>query len=48
LWIHGHVHCRHDYLVHHPAGHTRVVCNARGHTARRESEGYNGRFTVDV
>ena len=48
LWIHGHVHCRHDYVVKHQAGHTRVVCNARGHTRRRESEGYDGLFTVEV
>jgi hypothetical protein len=31
LWIHGHLHCRHDYRVRHPGGETRVVCNARGH-----------------
>lgn len=48
LWIHGHVHCRHDYVVNHQAGRTRVVCNARGHTRRGESEGYDGLFTVEV
>ncbi len=48
LWIHGHVHCRHDYLVSHAAGHTRVVCNARGHTRRGETEDYNPVFVVDV
>lgn len=28
LWIHGHVHDSHDYLV----GSTRIVCNPRGHS----------------
>jgi hypothetical protein len=31
LWIHGHLHCRHDYTVPHAHGTTRVVSNARGH-----------------
>jgi hypothetical protein len=38
LWIHGHLHCRHDYLV---EGATRVVCNARGHARRGEADGYD-------
>lgn len=44
LWIHGHVHCRHNYVV----GSTRVVCNARGHSRRGEADGFNGRLTVEV
>ena len=48
LWIHGHLHCRHDYRVRHGGGQTRVVSNARGHGKRGESEGYDGLFTVDV
>ena len=44
LWIHGHVHCRHDYRV----GRTRVVCNARGHARKGEAAGYDGRLTVEV
>jgi hypothetical protein len=48
LWIHGHLHCRHDYRVRHDQGETRVVCNARGHGRRGETEGYDGLFTVDV
>ena len=32
LWIHGHLHCRHDYK----AGSTRVICNARGHASSGE------------
>lgn len=42
-WIHGHVHCRHDYTVPHEGGATRVICNARGHAPRGEAEGYDGR-----
>jgi predicted phosphodiesterase len=40
-WIHGHLHCRHDYLVEHPAGRTRVVCNARGHARKGEADGHD-------
>lgn len=32
LWLHGHLHCRHDYRI----GDARVVCNARGHAAKGE------------
>jgi len=49
LWIHGHVHCRHDYLV--DAGHgapTRVVCNARGHARKGEAVGFDGLRVVDL
>jgi predicted phosphodiesterase len=48
LWIHGHLHCRHDYLVPHDHGVTRVVCNARGHSRRGEADGFDGGFTVEV
>ena len=48
LWIHGHLHCRHDYRVPHASGETRVVCNARGHARKGEAEGFDGRFVVDV
>ncbi len=40
-WIHGHLHCRHDYLAEHAAGRTRVVCHARGHARKGEAEGYD-------
>jgi len=41
LWLHGHLHCRHDYLVAR-AGRapTRVVCQARGLADKDETEGY--------
>ena len=44
LWIHGHLHCRHDWRD----GRCRVVSNARGHAKRGEAEGWDGAFTVDV
>jgi hypothetical protein len=40
-WIHGHLHCRHDYLVDHGQGRTRVVCNARGHARKGEADGHD-------
>jgi hypothetical protein len=48
LWIHGHLHCRHDYRVRHAGGETRVVCNARGHARRGEADGFDGKRTVEV
>jgi hypothetical protein len=47
-WIHGHLHCRHDYLVEHAAGRTRVVCNARGHGRKGEADGYDGLRLFEV
>lgn len=38
LWLHGHLHCRHDYRV----GSARVVSNARGHGKRGEADGFDG------
>ncbi|NML13878.1 metallophosphoesterase [Azohydromonas caseinilytica] len=41
LWLHGHVHRRHDYVVEHPDGRrTRVVSQARGAADKREPEGF--------
>ncbi len=44
LWLHGHLHCRHDYRV----GSTRVVCNARGHQHKGEAEHWRSDFIVEV
>ena len=44
LWIHGHLHCRHDYLVTHPLGSTQVVCNARGHRRKGEANAYSSQL----
>jgi hypothetical protein len=48
LWIHGHLHCRHDYLVAYAGGSTRVVCNSRGHEWRGEAEGHVPRLILEV
>ena len=42
LWLHGHLHCRHDYVVPHPDGRrTRVVCQARGLVSKGEDAGFD-------
>lgn len=48
LWIHGHVHCRHDYHVAYPGGSTRVVCNSRGHARKGEADGHVPLLVIDV
>ncbi|GMV45698.1 MAG: phosphoesterase [Pseudomonadota bacterium] len=49
LWLHGHLHCRRDYLVPRPGRQpTRVLCNARGLRAKGESAGHDGALTVEV
>ena len=48
LWIHGHLHSRHDYLVPHAGGVTRVVCNARGHARKGEADGYRPVVVLEV
>lgn len=44
LWLHGHLHCRHEYLLHG----CRVVCNARGHQRKGEADGHDGARLYDV
>jgi hypothetical protein len=42
LWLHGHLHCRHDYMVDHGDGRrTRIVCAARGLADKGEADGYD-------
>jgi DNA repair exonuclease SbcCD nuclease subunit len=48
LWLHGHVHCVHDYRVERAGGPTRVVCNSRGHARRGETEGHRPRLVLEV
>jgi UDP-2,3-diacylglucosamine pyrophosphatase LpxH len=48
LWIHGHLHCRHDYEVPGPQRKTRVVSNARGHGHKGEAKNFDGLLTVEV
>jgi hypothetical protein len=44
LWLHGHLHCRHDYRV----GATRVVSNARGHVPRGEASGHDPLLCIEL
>ena len=49
LWIHGHLHCRHDYLVTRPGLHaTRVVCQARGLEKKGEARGYDPLKLIEI
>ncbi|HOL37222.1 MAG TPA: metallophosphoesterase [Rubrivivax sp.] len=49
LWLHGHLHCRHDYRIARPGRPpARVLCNARGMDGKGESAGYDGGFTAEV
>jgi hypothetical protein len=49
LWLHGHLHCRHDYLVERADGApTRVVCQARGLQFKGEAEGYVAGKLIEV
>jgi hypothetical protein len=42
LWLHGHLHCRHDYTVARPgAAPSRVVCQARGLVKKGEADGHD-------
>jgi hypothetical protein len=48
LWLHGHLHCRHDYAVARAARRaSRVVCNPRGLAAKREPDGFVGTLTIE-
>ncbi|MEW6704898.1 MAG: metallophosphoesterase [Pseudomonadota bacterium] len=49
LWLHGHLHCRHDYVVSHGNGRaTRVVSQARGLAAKGETEGFEPMKLLEV
>ena len=42
LWLHGHLHCRHDYTAVQPAGRcTRIASQARGLADRGECDGHD-------
>jgi len=49
VWLHGHLHCRHDYRVAR-AGRapTRVRCQARGLAHKGEDEGFDGSLLIEV
>ena len=49
LWLHGHLHCRHDYFV--PRGTRppmRVVCQARGLADKGEAEGFDDCKLIEI
>ena len=49
LWLHGHLHCRHDYTVARPGRvPTRVVSQARGLPRKGENVGFDGLRVWDV
>jgi hypothetical protein len=49
LWLHGHLHCRHDYHVTHADGRsTRVVSQARGLADKGEADGYDATKLIEI
>jgi len=49
LWLHGHLHCRHDYTVAHADGRaTRVVSQARGLADKGEEQGYDPLKLIEI
>ena len=44
LWIHGHLHCQHDYM----AGGCRVVANTLGYAAKGEQQGFRPQWVLPV
>ena len=49
LWLHGHLHCRHDYRVNRPGrAPTRVVCHPLGLAKKGEHDGYERFKVLDI
>lgn len=49
LWLHGHLHCRHDYLVPRAGLRpTRVVCQARGMADKGEPVGFDALRLIEI
>jgi DNA repair exonuclease SbcCD nuclease subunit len=49
LWLHGHLHCRHDYEVPRAGARpTRVVCQARGMFDKGECEGFDALKLIEL
>ncbi len=44
LWLHGHLHCQHDYAV----GDCRVVANTLGYAARGEQVNFREQMVIEV
>ncbi len=48
-WLHGHLHCRHDYRIDRPGrAPTRVICQARGLAKRGEADGCDTQRLIEV
>lgn len=48
LWIHGHLHCHHDYLIERDGKACRVVANPLGYARKGEQEGFIPGWCVEV
>lgn len=55
LWLHGHLHCAHDYVVESPSGprdelphRCRVVANPLGYASKGEQEDYRPDLVIEV
>ncbi len=49
LWLHGHLHCRHDYLVDRPGRRpSRVVCNPLGLAKKGEQVGHEALRLIEL
>ena len=49
LWLHGHLHCRHDFLVDRAGRRpTRVVCQAMGLIGKGEAVGFEPLKLIDI
>lgn len=49
LWLHGHLHCRHDYQIARAGRRpTRVVCQARGMADKGEPEGFDPGRVIEL
>ena len=49
LWLHGHLHCRHDYQVPRTGKPpVRVVCQARGLAAKGEVDGFDADKLIEI
>jgi hypothetical protein len=49
LWLHGHLHCRHDYLVARSGrAPTRVLCQARGLGRKGEDVGFDPGRLIEI
>ena len=49
LWLHGHLHCRHDYRIDRPGRKpTRVVCNPLGLSKKGEQIGHQPACVIEV